>query len=361
MRRKLIKLLKPLIQPVISIVLAFLIGAVMLKISGKDPLLVYKFLFSGAFIGPGAILDTLFASIPLILTGLASAVAFKSNIFNIGVEGQLYIGAFAAAYVGFTFANIPLYLHIPFCIIAGIIAGGIWGLIPGLLRGFLSVNEMVVTIMLNYVAILFTGYLTSYPFKAEGLGYAATKKIAQSAYLPRFTTISQLHYGFIIALIMVLLVYFYLKYTCLGLESKMIGLNPFFAEAVGMDVAKKIVIIMFISGAIGGLAGAIEVMGVHHRFIDKFSPGYGFDGITIALLGKNHPAGVLLAALFFGMLKSGGSTMEIMINVSRDIITILQGIIIFFLAVEFAFKDFRLNKWLMNLYNKEGEKYEHAG
>ena len=221
-------------------------------------------------------------------------------------------------------------------------AGALYALIPGLLKGFLNANEMVVTIMLNYVATLLTGYLASYPFKAKGVGFAATDLIEKSAELPRFSKMTQLNYSFVIALVVVLLAYVLFKKTKLGYEIDAIGKNGNFAEAVGMNVAKKTVLIMIISGMIASLAGAGEVLGVHHRFISDFSPGYGWDGLTIALLGSNHPAGVLVAALFFGMLKNGGSSMELVVGVPRSLIDVIQGLIIFFLAVDFIAKRFGL-------------------
>ncbi|MTI59407.1 MAG: ABC transporter permease [Firmicutes bacterium] len=339
-------------RPLISVFLALLVGAIILLISGENPLTVYKVLVYGAFVGRGAILNTLFTATPLILAGLACIIAFRTDIFNIGVEGQIYMGAFAAAFVGFTFTGLPGYIHIPLCFLAAIIAGGLWGAVPGLLKGFLGVNELVVTIMLNQVATLFTGYLVTHPFRGEGLGYAASPKIADSAFLPRFKLTSQLHFGFIIALLMVILVYFYFRHMSLGFESRIIGWNRLFAETAGMDVAKKTVWIMIISGAVAGVAGAGEVLGVHHRFAQDFSPGYGFDGVTIALLGRNHPVGVLIAALFFAVLRSGSSMMEMMTSISSNIIKVLQSVIIFFLAVEFLFRETPIIEYIKSIFQR---------
>jgi len=333
---------KRLAAPLIPVFLAFLVGAIFLIFSGHNPLEAYGALFEGALIGKSNLLNTLFSATPLMFTGIATAVAFRANIFNMGVEGQLYLGAFAAAYVGFTFHGLPPVVHVSLCLLAALAAGALYALIPGLLKGFLNANEMVVTIMLNYVATLLTGYLASYPFKAKGVGFAATDLIEKSAELPRFSKMTQLNYSFVIALVVVLLAYVLFKKTKLGYEIDAIGKNGNFAEAVGMNVAKKTVLIMIISGMIASLAGAGEVLGVHHRFISDFSPGYGWDGLTIALLGSNHPAGVLVAALFFGMLKNGGSSMELVVGVPRSLIDVIQGLIIFFLAVDFIAKRFGL-------------------
>lgn len=329
-----INYIKKIFFLVLPVLCAFFIGGILIAVSGSSPIEAYKAMFVGALAGKNEIYNTLFCATPIIVTGLAIAVAFKANLFNMGVEGQMYLGAFAAAFVGFTVKGLPPVLHVLLCLIAAVIAGGLFALIPGILKGKFDVNEMVVTIMLNYVAVLFTDYLTNFVFYS-GEGFAATYLIEKSAYLPRFMKTSQLNVAFIIALILVGIIFYVFKYTKLGLEIKSIGFNVFFAEATGMKTRKNAVVIMLMSGMLAGIAGAGEVLGVHHRFISGFSPGYGWDGMTIALLGKNNPIGILIAAIFFGILKNGGSTMEIMVGVPRSLISIIQGLIIFFLAVDY--------------------------
>lgn len=333
------KLIKKMFFIILPILFAFLVGAILIVISGHNPIEAYSAMLKGALVGKNAIYNTLFSATPIIVTGLAIAVSFKANLFNMGVEGQMYLGAFAAAYIGFTVKGLPPLIHIGLCILAAIIVGGLFALIPGILKGKFNVNEMVVTIMLNYVAILLTDYLTNFVFYS-GEGYAATYRIEKSAYLPRFMITSQLNVAFIIALVMVGITFYLFKYTKLGFEIKAIGQNVQFSEATGMNTRKKAIIIMVISGMLAGVAGAGEVLGVHHRFISGFSPGYGWDGMTIALLGKNNPIGILIAALFFGVLKNGGSTMELMVGVPRSLISIIQGLIIFFLAVDYLNTEF---------------------
>lgn len=349
------KYFKKILTPLLPIIFAFIIGAVLIAISGNNPVEAYSALFKGALVGKGSIFNTLFSATPLIFTGLATAIAFRANIFNMGVEGSLYLGAFAAAYVGFSISGVPPFIHVILCLVAAIVAGGLFSLIPGLLKGLFNVNEMVVTIMMNYVAILFTGYLASFPFKAKGVGFAATEIINGSSFLPRFMKGSQLNAAFIIAIFTVIFVYFLFKRTKLGYEINALGKNLEFAEATGMNTAKKTILIMVISGMIGGVAGAGEILGVHHRFIANFSSGYGWDGMTVALLGKNNPIGVLAAALFFGILNNGGSTMDLMVGVPRSLINILQGLIIFFLAVDFANTRLGLFNKLKNLLKKSQE------
>ncbi len=326
---------------IMPILLAFLVGGILISLSGHSPIEAYIAMFKGALGNKNSIFNTLFSSTPIIVTGLAIAVAFKANLFNMGVEGQLYFGAFAATYVGFTLKGVPAVFHVILCLLAAMVAGALFALIPGILRGYLNVNEMVVTIMLNYVAILFTEYLTNEVFYAGG-GYSATYPIEESAKLPRFIVSSQLNYAFIISIALVGVVYYIFKYTKLGYEINAMGKNVQFAEAVGMNTRKKVVVIMVLSGALAGIAGAGEILGVHHKFISSFSPGYGWDGMTIALLGKHNPIGVLAAAIFFGILKNGGSTMELMVGVPRSIIDIIQGLIIFFLAVDYLNNQFQI-------------------
>lgn len=337
---------------ILPVIFAFLVGAILIVVSGHNPIEAYGAMFRGALVGKSALYNTLFSSTPIIVTGLAIAVAFKANLFNMGVEGQMYLGAFAAAYVGFTLKGLPPVLHVILCILAAVIVGGLFALIPGVLKGRFNVNEMVVTIMLNYVAILLTDYLTNFVFYS-GEGYAATYPIEQSAYLPRFMKTSQLNWAFIIALIMACIVYYIFKYTRLGFEIKAIGHNVSFAEATGMNTRNKAIIIMVVSGMLAGIAGAGEVLGVHHRFIAGFSPGYGWDGMTIALLGKNNPIGILIAALFFGILKNGGSTMELMVGVPRSLISIIQGLIIFFLAVDYLNTEFGFMSRLKLMFRRK--------
>lgn len=344
-----------IIKPTLTVLLAFIVGGLLILASGKNPLVAYSALFKGAFSGNGGFYNTLFCATPLIFTGIATAIAFKANIFNMGVEGQLYLGGFAAAYVGFTVKGLPPLVHVTLCIVAAMVAGGLFAAIPGLLKGYLNVDEMVVTIMLNYVAVLFTGYLASYPFKAKGIGFAATEMVQKSAYIKRFSKLSQFNLSFIIGIAVVIFAYFLFKRTVLGYEIKAIGENRNFAEASGMNTSFKILVIMVLSGMISGIAGAGEILGVHHRFISNFSPGYGWDGMTIALLGKNNPVGVLIAAIFFGVLKSGGSTMELVAGVPRSLINILQGLIIFFLAVD-LFKSNPRFKKALDRFSKKARK-----
>lgn len=344
----------PLIRTVLTILVALLVGGIIMQLSGKDALNAYSVLFNSAFGTQRAIANTLLTATPLIFTGLATLIAFRAGIFNVGVEGSLYVGAFAAAWVGFTFTGLPALLLIGLCFSGGALVGGLWGLIPGYLKARLRVDEIVTTIMLNYVAILFTDYLVTGPFFVPGMANAMSAEVAAQAQLPRLVERSQLNASFLIALVAVIVVAWLLRRTTLGFEVKSIGTNLLFARWMGMPVARTILLVMFISGLLGGLAGAGQVLGVHYRFVGGFSRGLGFDGIVVALLGRNSPLGALLAALFLGALRNGSSTMEMFTQIPRDLIDIVIALVIFFVAVEISFDWWkRRAKFQMNTAGAE--------
>lgn len=323
---------------------ALFIGSLAIWFSGKNAFRAYKILFSASFNGPLAIADVFCTATPLIFTGLATGVAFRLGIFNVGVEGSLYLGAFAAAWVGFTFKSLPGFMLVVFSLSFGALVGGLWALIPGYLKAMLNVNEIVSTIMLNYVAIYFTSYLVNYPFAVPGLANAMSPLIAPQAKLMRLFPPSQLNFSFILALLSVVVIAFVLRYTTLGYELRLHGDNPIFARWSGIPTKSLILKVMFISGAFGGLAGAGQVLGMNYRFVANFSPGYGFDGIAVALLGNNSPFGILLSALLFGVLRSGGPVLELSMGIPLELIHILEASIIIFVTAKFTFIWYRSRK-----------------
>lgn len=319
-----------------TLLVALVMGALVMELSGKDSMQAYGALFSSALGSSSALANSLLAATPLIFTGLAAAIAFRAGVFNVGVEGSLYLGAFAAAWAGFTFVTLPGWLLIPLCMVVAAIVGGIWSYIPGVMKARLAVDETVTTILLNYVAILFTSYLVNYPFKVPGMANAMSEEVAPAAHLYRFLSGSQFNTGFLIAVAAVAVVHFVMSRMNLGFELRSVGDNPLFSKWMGMPTEKIVEKVMFISGLLGGVAGAVQVLGVHYRFAANFSPGFGFTGITIALLARNNPIGVLFAALLFGVLRSGSSTMELFTDVPRDLIRVLEATVIFFAAMEIS-------------------------
>lgn len=340
MRAKLGKIsFREILTPILAVLFALLLGAVFILLAGENPLSAYRVLFEQSLIGRNSIATTLQRATPLIFTGLAVSFAFRCGLFNIGAEGQLYVGAFASAWVGFTFTNLPRLIHLPFAIIVGMIAGAIWGSIPGLLKAKLGVHEVINTIMLNFVAYYLTDFLVIGPFHG-GRWSAETNRIDPSAALTRFMPPSRLNTGIFIAIAAVILVWFILWKTRIGYEIRAVGSNPDAAEYGGINVARNMVLAMAISGALAGLAGTEQILGLHGRFIQRFSPELGFMGIAVALLGKNHPVGVALAAILFGALTTGGAAMDRLTSVPRELIVIIQALIIFFVAAERMFSWF---------------------
>jgi len=268
---------------------------------------------------------------PIIFTSIAFLVSYKTGLFNIGAEGQFLMGAIAAAVAGIYLEGLPWVIHVPLVILAGMVAGGIWGLIPALLKSKFEAHEVITTMMLSYVAQFLTSYLVNYPFKASGW-VPQTVRLPASAELERILPPTQLSSGIYIAVALVVIVWFLLQRTVLGFELRAIGLNPSAAENAGIKINRGIIISMVISGAIAGLGGAVEIMGVHKRFIDGFSPGYGWDGLAVALVGGLDPLGSMLASILFGALRSGGMIMARSTGVPLDINIVLQGLVILFVA-----------------------------
>ena len=328
---------KTIIPQLIAILFALLVGAFVLLASGFSPIQAYGSLIIGAFGNINGIGQTLSQATPIVFTALAFLFAFKAGLFNIGAEGQLLMGAIAAAVVGISLNGLPSVIHIPLALLAGAFFGGLWALIPALLKTELGAHEVITTMMLSYIALYFTGYLVNDVFKEPGW-VAQTPPIATSAELPRILPPTQLSVSMIIGIMLVVLTYYALKKTVLGYEIRAIGLNPLAAESGGINVKKGLIIALVVSGALAGLGGAGEVLGVHRRYIDGFSPGYGWDGLAVALIGGLDPIGALLASLLFGVLRSGGMTMNRVTGVPIDIITILQALIILFVAAPVVIK-----------------------
>ncbi|MFQ5912158.1 MAG: ABC transporter permease [Nitrospinota bacterium] len=315
----------------VAVLLALVVEAVLILLVGKDPIEAYKFLFLGSFGSLHAITETLTKASPLILAGLGVAFAFQCGLFNIGAEGQIYIGALAATWVGLTFTSLPAVFLLPFVAIAAGLLGGFWGGITGFLKAKTGANEIITTIMLNYVAIHLVSYMVDKPLRESSGFFPQTDRIAAQAYLPPLIPGTRLHAGFLAGLILVLCTYVLLYYTTVGYEVRTVGSNQRAAEFGGISVSRSVTLAMTVSGGLAGLAGFGEVSGIHHRLLDGISPGYGFDAIAVALLGKAHPLGVIPAAIFFGALRVGGNMVQRSIGVPVAIIYSLQGLVILFI------------------------------
>jgi general nucleoside transport system permease protein len=278
------------------------------------------------------ITESLATSTPYIFAGLAVAIGFRCGLFNIGAEGQFGMGALGAAFVGYSLKGLPWFIHLPLAILGGALGGAAWGAIPGYLKAKFGAHEVVNTIMMNYISFRLSDWLLNGPMKATGYR-PITPTIEASAELPRlFPDPLRLNWGFFLALVMAYLVYWLLFKTTFGFEIRAVGTNPSAAKYAGMNIVRNFVLVMILSGALAGMAGASQVLGIDHWVGQGFSAGYGFDSIALALLGKSHPLGVVLAALLFGTLRSGATRMQSLAGIPIDIISIIQGLVIIFIA-----------------------------
>lgn len=314
-----------------SILLALLVGAGLLAAAGYSVVDAYWSLYQGALGNVYSIADTLLSAIPLMFTGLAVALAFRGGLFNIGTEGQLYLGALATAVAALALPGWPPLLLITTALLAGAAAGALWGFMAGFLRARTGAHEVITTIMLNYVGILLTTYLVKTRFKAPG-PVDQTALIPAAARLPELVPTTRLTWAIVLAVVLVALVDWILRKSAWGMDLELVGQNPEAAAYAGVPVAGRTALTMAVSGAIAGLAGSTLVLGVLHRFITNFSPGYGFTGIAVALAARARPWGVIPAALLFGALQAGGLTMQLFARIPADLMTVIQGLVILFVA-----------------------------
>ncbi len=342
--------------PVLAIITALLVGVVVivftdleaLRLWGSDPGAAlsktwssvsggYKALFVGSFGSLRAISETMVGAAPLILAGLSVAIGFRAGLFNIGTEGQMLIGGMSAILVGVAF-QLPLFLHLPLALIGAAIGGAVWGAVPGILRAKTGAHEVITTIMLNLIALNLVVYLLkSSLFQAEGRTDPISETVAVSARFPRlfgYLHDSQVRVtaGIIFAVLVAWFIYWLLFKTTLGFEFRAVGMNPDGAHYAGMNVVFLYGAVMAVAGALGGLAGADQILSILYRGSPGFSAGIGFDAIALALLGRSHPAGVVAAGVLFGALRSGGQVMQVETDLSIDLILVIQALIVVFIA-----------------------------
>lgn len=291
-------------------------------------------------------LESLVASTPYIFAGLAVALGFRSGLFNIGVEGQLFLGAIFSAFVGYSITGVPAIIHIPLALLAGALGGAIWGFIPGWLKAKTGGHEVINTIMMNYIAFRLSEWLLTGPMKRPDSYNPISPTISENAMLYRFFQDPiRFHAGFFIALAVAWAAYWFLFKTKWGFNFRSVGANPNAARYAGMNITTTTVLAMALSGALAGLAGANEVLGVNHNLALAFSSGYGFDSIALALLGNSHPLGVVLASLLFGTLRNGATKMMVVTGIPIDIISVLQAVILMFIAAPAIIRTiYRLRK-----------------
>ncbi len=329
-----------LVIPALAVFTALVIGAIIIMLTGysfAETMAAYRALLEGSVGSLRAISQSLTEATPLIFTGLAVAIAFRAGLFNIGGEGQLLMGGMLAVLAGFTFTGLPMFVHLPLAIIAGAIGGAIWGFIPGLLKAKTGAHEVIVTIMLNYIAYRLVDYLLkSTLFQREGRNDPISKTIEKTAELPALMAwvdpAMKVHAGLFLAIGAAAFIWWLLFRTNTGFEFRAVGANPSAARYAGMSVTKVYILVMTIAGALAGLAGTGQVLGLLDRASPGFSAGLGFDGIAVALLGRSNPWGVVAAAFLFGGLNAGGQYMQANADVGIDLISVIQALIIIFVA-----------------------------
>jgi simple sugar transport system permease protein len=317
---------------VLSFVLALFFGGIILFLAGESPLQIYGSMFAGAFGDWNGVAETLVKTTPLLLAGLGVAVAFRMQLWNIGAEGQLYLGAIVATGVGlFLIPGAPTWIIVPVMVLAGLLGGGLWGLIPGALRAWFGASEIITSLMLNYVAILFSEYLVHGPWRdPQAFGFPGTPSLPAAAWLPNWGT-TRVHLGLLFGLIAALVLWVMLRRTRWGYEIGVMGENPRAALYAGMPTKRTILLVMVLSGALAGLAGMSEVAGIGHQLQRNLSPGYGYAAIIVAWLGRLHPFGAVLVAFLLAALTVGGERIQMSLGLPAAIAPMLQGTILFFL------------------------------
>lgn len=329
--------------PVLAVLTAVIVGSIFMLANGFNPLAAYSGLADGAFGSPRGISRTILNAVPFVFAGLSVAFAFKGGLFNIGAEGQLFMGAVSAAAVGVLVSGLPPILHLTLAIVAGFLGGALWGAIPGALKAYTGAHEVITTIMFNFIGIILAGWLVSQGGVNQRPGplrdpnpaniVARTERVAESARLPvLFEWGEPIHFGVILALLTAAFIWWLVWKTPFGFELRMVGLNPAAARYAGVNVPRTTILTMVIAGGLAGLAGAVETLGRNHYFAPNFNVGYGFDSIAIALLGQTHPVGVVLASILFGAMNAGTARMQLSAGVPAEIIQVVQALILAFVA-----------------------------
>jgi len=342
-KRKQVSSWMEILSVLIAVLLSILVSAALITTSGANPIQAIQALFIGAFGTVDALTETIVQATPLMFTGLAVLVAFRAKIWNIGVEGQFWAGAIACTAVGLFLPDLPAPLLWLISCLAAMVAGALWGMIPALLKNRFNANVIIVTIMLNYVIQYIISFMVSGMWRDPEQFYIQTQRFAANTFFPSFFN-SRIHLGLFIALFLVVIIYVLIKKTSLGFQIRAIGDNPTASLYKGINVPMIVMIVMMISGAIGGLAGASELSGLHHRLKLDISSGFGFTGILIAMLGRLNPFGVVLAAVFFGALTNGSNTMQIFTGVPVALIPCIQGIVLVFVLIAEIAVKYRIEK-----------------
>lgn len=321
-----------LLIPILAVIAAMIIGIILILIEKASPVEAYRILLTSSFSSVMNFGETLIKAIPIGFTGLAVAWAYRGGTFNIGVEGQLLVGAAGGIAVALNCPGWPPAIVIPLSLLAGAAAGGIWGYIPAVLKARRNINEIISTIMLNYIGKYMVSWLINGPLQEAARHNPQTEAIDKAFYLPTLIPGTRVHWGLVVLIVICLVEFYVLFHSSAGYRLRVVGLNRDAAAYAGIGINRNIIIAMVVSGAIAGIGGTVEMLGMQHRLIDGFGSNYGFDGIAIALIGQLNPFGTLLAALLFGVLRTGANSMQRLAGVPTSVVEVIQGLIIFFVV-----------------------------
>ena len=345
-----------------ALVGALVIGAIFILLAKSDPIRAYQVMLTGPFSSSFGITETLVRTTPLLLTGLGIIISFRCGVLNIGGEGQILVGAIASAGVALAFPNLPGLLLFPLVLISGGLAGGIWGAIAGVLKARLNVNEILSTVMLNQIAaqlylLLIRGVLIDPQEVAYGTGVPQTALVPDVVWLTRLIPGARLNTGFVLAIVLAVLVYYLLMHTTIGYRLRAVGAGPAAAQYAGINVPFYMALSMFLAGGLAGLAGTVEVLGVHHRALEYISAGYGFSAIVAALFGRLHPIGIIPASILFGSLILGADMMQRAVSIPAAIVMVIQGFVILFVVASDVFirRPELLSEWKAKWGRRSGE------
>ncbi len=328
------------LSTILVVLLAFFVGGLLILLIGENPLKAYWVLFNGAFGNRNGFAETIVKTCPMLLAGLSVAIALRIGFWNVGAEGQIYAGAILTGVVSIYLKNLPVVVHLPLALLAGALGGAVWAFIPAILKARLKVNEVITTLMLNYIMTFLFSYLVDGPMRDWVSGLNISPQIEKATWLPMLLDRTRLHSGILIAILAAAVLAIIMQKTVLGYQIRVVGDNPRAARFTGISVEKTMVKAVIISGMLAGLAGAIEIMGVQHRLIAGFSPGYGFLGLAVALLANLNPIGVIFSSVLFAALLNGADAMQRWTSVPIAVVAVIQGLVIIFSAAKFFFSQY---------------------
>ncbi len=319
-----------LVLPILAVLAALVVGSVLILLDGGAPLEAYAVLFSSVFKNPVNFGEAVAKAVPIAFTGLAVTFAYRCGVFNIGAEGQLLVGATCSVAMALAFPEMPAIPMIVLCILAGMAGGALWALLPALVKATRGVNEVITTILMNYIATLLVSWLINGPLQEAAGSNPQTDAIEKAFHLPILVKTTRIHLGAVLVLVVAVAMFYYLFYTAPGFKMRAVGLNREAAAYGGISINRTLIQSMMVSGAIAGMGGAVEMLGIQFRMVSAFGAGYGFDGISMALIGQLHPFGVMLTSLLFGVLRTGANSMQRLVGIPTSVVDVIQALIIFF-------------------------------